>query len=62
MKTIPSSTPRRSDECTSACPETPARAFCASHGPVVDWSEDTCDLYLDLFSTPALRREEGAAT
>ncbi|MFB7359460.1 hypothetical protein [Streptomyces gardneri] len=62
VKAIPSSTPRRSDECTSACSEAPARAFCASHGPIAEWSEDTCDLYLDLFSTPAPRRTEGAAT
>ncbi|AJF70336.1 hypothetical protein [Streptomyces vietnamensis] len=59
MKTIPSSTPC---EHTPARPHAPARAFCASHGPVADWSEDTCDLYLDLFSTPTPRHTEGAAT
>ncbi|MFI8769427.1 hypothetical protein ACIGN6_31610 [Streptomyces sp. NPDC053792] len=60
MKTIPSSTPCERGESGPA--HDPARAFCDSHGPIADWSEDTCDLYLDLYSTPTPRRTEGAAT
>ncbi|MEU3399487.1 hypothetical protein [Streptomyces filamentosus] len=61
-KTTTSSTQRRTATRTPARPHAPARAFSDSHGPVSSWSGATCDLYLELFSTPSPRRSKGAST
>ncbi|MFJ3097939.1 hypothetical protein [Streptomyces hydrogenans] len=42
-------------------PAGPGAKFARDHGPVARWAPDTCDLYLDLYSTPSPRRTKGAA-
>ncbi|MDV5143277.1 hypothetical protein R1T08_02860 [Streptomyces sp. SBC-4] len=54
---IPSTTPKPGPSRTAH----PGAKFVRERGPVACWTSGTCDLYLDLYSSPSPRRPMGAS-